>query len=65
MLKKNQPVNDFEPLERLSRNQNLRKTQDPSQNTKGQAPYVCILLGLQQASLLTLFGKVNQQLGVS
>ena len=44
----------FQPLERVSRNQNLRKTQDPSQNTDRQAPYVCIL-GLQQASLLTLW----------
>lgn len=44
----------FQPLERVSRNQNLRKTQDPSQNTDRQSPYVCIL-GLQQASLLTLW----------
>lgn len=54
----------FQPLEKVSRNQNLRKIQDPSQNTERQAPYLCIL-GLQQTSLLTLFGKVNQQLGVS
>lgn len=43
---KRKSMNDFEPLERVSRNQNLSKTQDLSQDTARQTAYVCIVLGL-------------------
>lgn len=41
-------MNDFPTLERVNRNQNLRKIQDPSQHRQVSSS-MCIL-GLQQAS---------------